>query len=325
MARHPRVQAERRGAHVVVVTDRLFQPINRLAVERAAAQLGLGRDSVVRVASDESGAMDVAALDATLAQLSRDALVPLALSATAGTTDLGAIDPLAQIAERARHWDAWFHVDAAVAGAFAMSETLRARLAGIERADSVTIDFHKLWWQPFNASALVVADVERFDLLRVRSDYLDRGDELEGMINLVGRSLDTSRRFDAAKVVASLRTIGRRQFGAMLEQLTSLATYCGDAITARSEFDLVAPVHGVTCLFDAPGYGETALREVQQRLLLRGEAILGRTVIKGRPALKCTFMNPLATTADVVIRGAQLARERSALEERLEAMRRLQA
>ena len=269
------------------------------SVERAAAQLGLGRDSVVRVASDQSGAMDVAALDATLAQLSRDALVPLALSATAGTTDLGAIDPLAQIAERARHWDAWFHVDAAVAGAFAMSETLRARLAGIERADSVTIDFHKLWWQPFNASALVVADVERFDLLRVRSDYLDRGDELEGMVNLVGRSLDTSRRFDAAKVVAALRTIGQRTFAAMIEYLVELTTYDAHAVDASEVLSLVAPASAVSVVFDAPGYDEGDLRRVQQGLLARGEMVLGRTVVRGRAALKFTFMNPLATRDDI--------------------------
>jgi glutamate/tyrosine decarboxylase-like PLP-dependent enzyme len=138
--------------------------------------------------------MDLEALDATLAAFRNDGLQLLALVATAGTTDLGAIDPLDELAERALRAGAWFHVDAAVAGAFLLSDTLRPRLRGLERADSITIDFHKLWWQPFNASALVVRDVERFDLLRVKSNYLDRGDELEGLVNLVGRSLDTSRR-----------------------------------------------------------------------------------------------------------------------------------
>ena len=269
------------------------------SVQRAAAQLGLGRDAVTTVATTDDGVMDIGALDAALGHLRQERQRVIVIVGTAGTTDLGSIDPLAAIAQRAHDHNAWFHVDAAVAGAFVMSDELRPRLTGIELADSVTVDFHKLWWQPFNASALVVRDGASFDLLRVKSSYLDRGDELDGMINLVGRSLDTSRRFDAAKVVASLRTIGRRAFGEMLVQLTTLATYCGRAVEARAEFDLVAPVQGVTCLFDAPGYGDTALREVQQRLLLRGEAILGRTVIKGRPALKCTFMNPLATTADV--------------------------
>ncbi|NNN09593.1 MAG: aspartate aminotransferase family protein [Acidimicrobiaceae bacterium] len=269
------------------------------SVQRAAGQLGLGRDAVVTVASDESGAMDIRALDSALSQLDAQGLVPIAFSATAGTTDLGAIDPLAQIAERARHRGAWFHVDAAVAGAFVMSDVLRERLAGVELADSVTVDFHKLWWQPFNASALVVRDVERFDLLRVRSNYLDRGDELEGMINLVGRSLDTSRRFDAAKVVASLRTIGQRDFAAMLEHLVGLNDYCARRITVGDDFELLAPASSVTCVFDAPGASADDLRRVQQELLAEGAMVLGRTEIRGRAALKFTFMNPLATFEDV--------------------------
>ncbi len=269
------------------------------SVQRAAGQLGLGRDAVVTVPTTEAGVMDIAALDEVIRSLQHEGLTIIALVGTAGTTDLGAIDPLDQIGERARAIGAWFHVDGAVAGSFIMSPTLRTRLTGIAMADSVTVDFHKLWWQPFNASALVVRDETSFNLLRVKSNYLDRGDELDGMVNLVGRSLDTSRRFDAAKVVASLRTIGRSTFAAMIEHLVSLATYCGDQVSTREAFALVSPIHGVTCVFDAPGYDAESLRLVQQQLLLRGEAILGRTEIKGRAALKCTFMNPLATTADV--------------------------
>jgi len=269
------------------------------SVQRAAAQLGLGRDAVVTIATDSSGAMNIGALDAALEGLDADGLSPIALCATAGTTDLGAIDPLEAIAQRARSVGAWLHVDAAVAGAFIMSEILRPRLRGLSLADSVTIDFHKLWWQPFNASALVVSDVERFDLLRVRSNYLDRGDELEGMVNLVGRSLDTSRRFDAAKVVASLRTIGQRAFAAMLEHLVELNVYAAQSIDARNDLELVAPASTVSCVFDAPGYDADDLRRVQQELLAEGAMVLGRTEIHGRAALKFTFMNPLATRDDV--------------------------
>jgi L-2,4-diaminobutyrate decarboxylase len=269
------------------------------SVQRAAAQLGLGRDAVLAVESEPSGAMGIVALDETLERISREGLTPIALVGTAGTTDLGVIDPLKEIGERAAKYDAWFHVDAAVAGAFLLSNQLRARLNGIELADSVTIDFHKLWWQPFNASALVLRDGDLFDLLRVTSHYLDRGDELEGMVNLVGRSLDTSRRFDAAKVVATLATLGRKSLASMLEYLVELTTFAGARIDAHPALELVAPPASVMCVFSVKGASDDELREIQQRLLARGEMVLGRTTIRGRAALKFTFMNPLATRDDV--------------------------
>jgi L-2,4-diaminobutyrate decarboxylase len=269
------------------------------SVQRGAAQLGLGRDAVISVATTSAGAMDIDALDRTLGTLTTNGLRAIAIVATAGTTDLGAIDPLEAIGERARSHAMWFHVDAAVAGAYLLSDQLRPRLAGIGDADSVTIDFHKLWWQPFNASALIVRDEGRFDLLRVKSNYLDRGDELEGMINLVGRSLDTSRRFDAAKVFASLRAIGRRELARMLEHLLNLAQYASDRLAAHPRFDLVAQPTSVMCVFTAPDFGADDLRAVQQNLLARGDMVLGRTEIKGTSALKFTFMNPLTTTSDV--------------------------
>lgn len=269
------------------------------SVQRAAAQLGLGRDAVVTVATTPAGAMDVRALDATLDELASHEHVPFAIVATAGTTDLGAIDPLAEIGERAARVGAWYHVDAAVAGAFLLSDRLRPLLNGLELADSITIDFHKLWWQPFNASALVVRDAGRFDLLRVKSNYLDRGDELEGMVNLVGRSLDTSRRFDAAKVVATLRAVGSTALGEMLEHLVELASYSASLIEQQPDLELVAPTSSVMCVFRARGASSDDLRRVQQHLLARGDMVLGRTELKGAPALKFTFMNPLATREDV--------------------------
>lgn len=269
------------------------------SVQRAAAQLGLGRDAVVTVATASSGAMDLVALDDALSHLTDAENLPIAIVGTAGTTDLGAIDPLVEIAARARAHGAWFHVDAAVAGAFLLSDRLRAGLSGIELADSVTVDFHKLWLQPFNASALVVRDEARFDLLRVKSSYLDRGDELEGVVNLVGRSLDTSRRFDAAKVVVTLRTLGRRTLAEMLEHLVDLARFAGSVVEAHPNLQLVALPTSVMCVFDVPGASANDLRPVQQRLLARGEMVLGRTEIKGRAALKFTFMNPLTSSEDV--------------------------
>jgi L-2,4-diaminobutyrate decarboxylase len=276
------------------------------SVRRAAMVLGLGRDAVVPVATDDRGRLDVAALDDVLGQLDADGQPVAAIVGTAGTTDLGAIDPLPALADRAAALGAWFHVDAAVGGAFCLSDRLRPLIAGIERADSVTVDLHKLWWQPIGASALLVRDATALDVVREPSDYLDRDDDRDdGVLNLVGRSLDTSRRFDALKILVSLRATGRRTMAAMLEHLVDTASATAAEIVARPDLELITTPSTVMVAFRWRPLGmdlddarlDAANTAIQRALFARGEAILGRTRIGGRVALKLTLVNPLTSPA----------------------------
>jgi L-2,4-diaminobutyrate decarboxylase len=265
------------------------------SIRRSAALLGLGTDAVTPVATDGSGSMSVEALDAALAAPGR----VIAIVGTAGTTDLGAIDPLDALAERAHAHRAWFHVDAAVGSGLVLSGTLRERLRGIERADSVTADLHKLWWQPFSAGALLVPDVARLRAVHHASAYLNRPeDEAEGTLNLVGRSLDTSRRFDALKVLIALRATGRRRLGEMVETVVALTEHAARAIAARPELELVAPPQTVMVAFRRRG-GDAENTGVQRALFASGRAILGRTRVDGAVALKLTLLNPLTTPAEI--------------------------
>ena len=278
------------------------------SVRRGAHLLGLGTGAVVGVATDAAGRIDVDALDATLDALERAGLVTIAIVATAGTTDLGAIDPLAQIAVRARERGAWLHVDAAVGSALALSERLAGLLDGIEQADSITADLHKLWFMPIGASALLVRDVALLAAVNHHSDYLNRAeDEADGTLNLVGRSLDTSRRFDALKILAGLRTTGRRRLAAMVEQLVELARRAGELVGDHDELELLAPPSTVMVAFRWRPAGARADEDAvddanvaaQRELLRSGRAVVGRTRLDGRVALKLTLVNPLATEDDI--------------------------
>lgn len=278
------------------------------SVRRSAHLLGLGTGAVVDVATDAAGRLDLGALDATLDALARDALTPIAIAATAGTTDLGAIDPLGALADRAQACGAWLHVDAAVASAFALSDRLAPLLDGIQRADSITADLHKLWFMPIGASALLVPDVASLRAVHHSSDYLNRPeDEADGMLNLVGRSLDTSRRFDALKILVGLRTAGRRPLAAMLEHLVDLARAAGEFVEAHDELELLAPPATVMVVFrwrpaGAPPGDEqidAANIAAQRALFAGGRALVGRTRRNGRVALKLTLVNPLAGADDV--------------------------
>jgi len=262
------------------------------SVRRSAALLGLGTDAVIGVRTDDTGAIDVDALDAIDAHA-------IAIVGTAGTTDLGAIDPLDALADQARERGAWFHVDAAVGSGLTLSDRHRGRLAGIERADSVTADLHKLWWMPFGASALLVPDVAALRAVHHASDYLNRPeDEAEGQLNLVGRSLDTSRRFDALKVLIALRTTGRKRLGEMVDAVLALTQHAGEAVRRRDQLELVAPPSTVTVAFRHRG-GDDVNTRIHRALFASGTAVIGRTRVGGSVALKLTLLNPTMTSADV--------------------------
>ncbi len=275
------------------------------SVRRAAGVLGIGARAVLPVAVDANDAMDPAALADALHGLASRGEQAIAIVATAGTTDAGAIDPLDAIADLAAQHGAWLHVDAAVGAGLALSEELAPRLAGIGRADSVTADLHKLFWQPISASVLLVADPGALTAVREPSAYLDR--EGEDELNLVARSLDTSRRFDAFKVLVGLRSTGRERMAAMVEHVVGLATGAARAVEAHPDLELLAEPRTVMVLFrwcPATGdLGEDALDlanvALQRALFASGEAIVGRTIHRGRVALKLTLVNPSATLDDV--------------------------
>jgi L-2,4-diaminobutyrate decarboxylase len=262
------------------------------SVRRSAAVLGLGTEAVIAVRTDDSGAMSLDALDAAIA----DHRV-IAIVGTAGTTDLGAIDPLDALADRARRLGAWFHVDAAVGSGLLLSPTARHRLKGIERANSITADLHKLWWMPFGASALLVPDVRALRAVHHPSAYLNRPeDEEAGQLNLVGRSLDTSRRFDALKVLIALRTVGTRRLGELIDTVLGLAQHAAKAISARPELELVAQPQTVMVAFR---HRHADAVRIHRALFAAGTAVIGRTTIAGEPVLKLTLLNPQTTPAQI--------------------------
>ena len=129
----------------------------------------------------------------------------MAVVATAGTTDLGCVDPIAGIAEAAPGAGVWLHVDAAYGCGLLVSTRRRHLLDGIERADSVTVDFHKSFFQPISSSAIIVRHGPPCSW-PTHADYLNP--RTATVPNQVDKSLQTTRRFDALKLWMTLRTVG---------------------------------------------------------------------------------------------------------------------
>src|SRR5699024_3357568 len=206
-----------------------------LSVVKAARLLGLAPDAVIALPGD-GDRMDPVTLERTLASLAESGTEVAAVVAVAGTTDHGAIDPLRAIGEVCSRHDVWLHVDAAYGGGLLVSPTHRVLLDGIGAADSVTVDFHKTFFLPVAASALLLRDGAGFRHSAVHADYLNPAD---GDDHAVDKSLQTTRRFDALKLWMTLRVMGADGIGRLLDDAIDVAARIGRTIEADPELELV--------------------------------------------------------------------------------------
>lgn len=262
----------------------------------------LGLPPVRTVPSGADRAMDPAALRRALAAAPVGER-PIVI-ATAGTTDLGIVDPLAELAEVVHAAGGWLHVDAAYGGGLLFSVTRRSMLAGLEQADSVALDLHKFGWQPAAAGVLLTAREESFAPLARRAAYLNPDDdEAAGYLGLLGRSLRTTRRADAVRIAVTFLALGRRGLGARVDACCELAAAAADLVEARPELDLVERPRLSTVLFRYrtadPARSDAVNARLRRDLLHAGRAVVGRTELDGAVQLKLTLLNPAATAADV--------------------------
>ncbi|MEV7029837.1 aminotransferase class V-fold PLP-dependent enzyme [Streptomyces sp. NPDC093272] len=256
------------------------------SLPRAAWLLGLPDPVVVPA---PGGVLDPAALHAVLTRLPK----PFVVAATAGTTDAGLIDPLPEIAGLCAAHGARLHVDAAYGGGLVFSDRHRDKLAGLERAHTVTLDLHKLGWQPVAAGLLAVARPAELGVLHHRADYLNADDDTEaGFPDLLGRSLRTTRRPDVLKIAVTLRTLGRSGLGALVDQVCARAREFAAQVREHPGFELHGPPEISTVLFRPAGATDDDVAGIRRSLLHDGRAVLGRARLDGRLWLKATLLNP---------------------------------
>jgi L-2,4-diaminobutyrate decarboxylase len=279
--------------------------VAHFTVEKAASQLGLGTDAVIRVAVDAHFRMEPAALRNALHDTHAQGLLPLAIVATAGTTDFGSVDPLTELAPLAQGAGAWLHVDAAYGGALLFSARDRDKVRGTESADSVGIDFHKLFWQPIPCGAFFLRDARLFDSIKLYADYLNSElHEVEGISNLVTTSLLTSRRFDALKLWITFQAVGRAKLASMIDRTIILAEHAARLVRATPRLQLLCEPQLSTVVFRyipsaADLDSDRINANLRQRLFDRGLAVIGHTRVRNRQCLKLTCMNPTSTDSQM--------------------------
>ena len=280
---------EKHGPHI-----RLVHGANaHHSLPRAAWLLGLPEPVVVPA---PTGTLDPAALDEALTTIPG----PLLVAATAGTIDAGLIDPLPDIAARCATHRTRLHIDAAYGGGLLFSSRHRNKLTGLEAADTITLDLHKLGWQPVAAGLLTVKNPRDLTALTQHTDYLNAEDDTEtGLPDLLGRSLRTTRRPDILKIAITLKTLGRTGLATLVDQVCDHAHTLAALIHDHPDLELHDPPTISTVLFRPTDATDDTVAALRRQLLHHGRAVLGRARLDGRLWLKATLLNPHTRPEDL--------------------------
>ncbi|NUU24988.1 MAG: aspartate aminotransferase family protein [Streptomycetaceae bacterium] len=281
-----------------VLTSGLVHPSTRKALQI----LGCGRDTLRTFARDDAGRLDLAALEAALADLDGR---PAVLVGNLGDVFSGDSDPLDAMADLAARYGAWLHVDGAFGLFAAVSPRTAAITKGVERADSITADGHKWLNVPYESGFSFVRDraaqVRAFGAWG--ASYLPEAPDTAVDFNTLGP--ESSRRARAFPIWATLRAYGRNGYRAMVERHLDLAGHLGELIDASDDFELLADVRLCIVCFRhrPPGVPEEDLDDLNSRLgeaLLRdGRVFAGMATYRGKTALRCALVNWRTTPADV--------------------------
>ncbi|MFH8343249.1 pyridoxal phosphate-dependent decarboxylase family protein [Streptomyces sp. NPDC018045] len=269
------------------------------SIHRAAWLLGLPEPLTLPT---PDGTLDPHTLHTALTGLCHPGTrgAPVLVCATAGTTDTGAIDPLPALADLTRAHGARLHVDAAYGGPLLFSTTHRPLLDGLHRAHTVTLDLHKLGWQPVAAGLLAVPRTTDLAPLTHRAAYLNADDDTEaGLPDLLGRSLRTTRRPDILKMAVTLQALGRTGLADLVDRTLAAARTLAGLIDDHPAYELHSRPTLSTVLFRPTGADDTTVATIRRRLLHHGRAVLGRATAPTGLWLKATLLNPYTTTDDL--------------------------
>ena len=271
------------------------------SVEKGLGIAGIGREWLRTIATDDAGAMDAAALAAAMEADSRAGRLPFFVAATVGTTACGGFDPVPRIAEEARRYNAWLHVDAAWAGAAALCPEFRGPIvAGAELADSWGFNPHKWMLVNFDCHALWVAD--RGTLIRSLStqpDYLrNAASDAGAVIDYRDWQVPLGRRFRALKLWMTLRMIGAEALRRRIRDHVAWAAEFAGWVAANDRFDLVVPP-SLSLVCFALRDGDEATAALLDRVNRRGRVFLSPARIAGRLALRLAVGGAMTGRDDV--------------------------
>jgi len=276
------------------------------SVARALSLCGFRREQLVLLPADGERRLAPDALAGRIREDRRAGRRPFLVVATAGTTNTGAVDPLDALADVCGAEGLRLHVDGAYGAAAAASPRARPVLAGLARADSVSIDPHKWLFQPYECACLLVRDRRYLsDAFSVHAEYLRDVTGAEEEVNFRDYGVQLTRAFRALKVYASLKVFGADAFVEAVERGLDRAEQAEREIRARPGFEVVSPATlGIVCFRHVPaGRSDAEVDEHNRRLNARvaadGYAMVSSTELDGRPVLRLCTIHPATRPEEI--------------------------
>ncbi len=306
VARHASLNDQTERA-VVYLSDQ-----THASVDRALRVLGVPASQLRRIPTDSAFRISIQAL-ADQVRRDRDAgLRPWAVIANAGTTNTGAVDPLAEVARIARENVLWFHVDAAYGGFAALTERGRRLLAGIEEADSVVLDPHKWFYCPFEAGCVLVRNGRGMrETFRILPEYMHDVAREEREVNFCDYGLQLTRSFRALKVWMALKTYGAKRYRQVIDQCLDLTEYAAALFGRSPRFEIVTPPSLGVFTFryvpvklagevpDREGRLNRVNEDLQSKIIASRKLMLSSTRLGSRYVLRFCVLNHRTRKSDV--------------------------
>jgi aromatic-L-amino-acid/L-tryptophan decarboxylase len=275
--------------------------------QKAIETLGLGNRALRRIPTGPDCRLDLTALAAAIAEDRTAGWQPACVIATAGTVNSGAVDDLPGVARLCRDEGLWMHADGCIGALVALGQRHGRLVAGIEAADSVALDPHKLLHAPFEVGCALVRDPEaHLRSFSLTQEYLEptaRGVAAAEFLYEYG--IQTTRGFRALKVWMSLKEQGADKLGRIIDQNIDQAHYFADRLAERADFELVAPVTlNIVCFrYRPPGLSDEAVTALNTEIMLRlqeeGIAVLSDTTVRGVHCLRAAIANHRTRREDI--------------------------
>ncbi|MEA3291009.1 MAG: pyridoxal-dependent decarboxylase [Pseudomonadota bacterium] len=261
------------------------------SIERAAGILGIGRNAIYRLEVDAAGAVIPDRLPNMLEQLRNDGRRPMALAANACSTAVGIYDPLQEIGNFCREYDIWLHVDGAHGASALLSPKHRHRLRGIEQADSLTWDAHKMLRTPALAAALLVRDHARLDnAFEQQASYLFH-DKRQPGFDFIHRTVECTKSGMGLKLFMVLAMLGEEGLARYVERQYALTLKAWDYFRRQPDFETpVKPQSNILCF--RTGDDDALQLRIRDQLNARGDFYLSTTAFNGTRYLRLALMNP---------------------------------